>query len=98
MPIDRAKLQLAQRELRNVPEEQGVYILWRDERPIFVGLTSDTDDLRDLISLHCSNQAHPSPPAVNAFSYELAADTVRRHFEVILALGEAGYELPAPNR
>lgn len=98
MPVDRARLPLAQREIRNVPEDQGVYILWKGDQPVFVGLTSATDDLRELISLHCSNQAHPSPPAVDKFSYELASDTVRRHFDVIVQLGEAGYQLPPAGR
>jgi hypothetical protein len=94
MPLDRARLPLAQREFRNVPEKQGVYILWKDEQPIFVGLTSETDDLRELISLHWSCQAQPHPPAVDAFSYELADDTVGRHFDVIVELGERGFVLP----
>lgn len=96
MPIDRPRLLLAQRELRNVPESQGVYILWKDDRPVFVGLTSETDNLRELIALHCGNRADPAPPAVNGFSYELAADTVRRHFDVIVELGQRGIELQKP--
>src|SRR6266571_1686721 len=94
MPVDRARLLLAQREIRNVPEEQGVYILWKDGKPVFVGLTSTTDDQRELISLDCSNRAHPSPPVVDKYSYELVSDTVRWHFDVIVQLGEAGYQLP----
>lgn len=77
-----------------MPESQGVYVLWKADDPVFVGLTSETDDLQELIRLHWSGQAHPSPPAVDSFSFELAKDTVRRRFDVIVELGKQGHVLP----
>jgi hypothetical protein len=91
MPVDRARLLLAQREVRNVPEEQGVYR--KGKTPLFVGLTSATDDLRELISLHASGQVNPCPTAVDTFSYELADDTVARRFDAVVELGERGFVL-----
>jgi len=65
------------------PEAGGVYVLWRDSRPVYVGRTRAGQTLRRALEWHLEKSDAETDPATHS-TCEPCADTAAREAEVRL--------------
>ena len=65
------------------PEAGGVYVLWRDARPVFVGRTAEGQTLRRALEWHLDKSDAEADPATH-FTCEPCDDAAARAAEATL--------------
>ncbi|HWI97413.1 MAG TPA: hypothetical protein VNU96_00250 [Burkholderiales bacterium] len=65
------------------PEAGGVYVLWRDARPVYVGRTAEGQSLRHALEWHLDKSDAEADPATH-FTCEPCADPAAREAEARL--------------
>lgn len=81
------RLQFMQEHVQSVPEEQGIFTLWDNSHPVYIGRTAPRSNLRAELG-HALTMAMVEDFLVTHFSFEVtavpktrAAEELRSHFE-----------------
>lgn len=71
--------------IADAPDYPGVYVLWRDGKPLAVGHALGAHDtIRSRLLAHAS---HPEGALITHYSWEISREPLRREAEISEALG-----------
>jgi excinuclease UvrABC nuclease subunit len=81
------RLQFVEKSVQAVPEQPGIYTLWDERHPVYIGRTAPRSNLRAEID-HALTMAMVEDLSATHFSFEVtqspktrAAEELRTHFE-----------------
>ena len=81
-------------QMRDLPDERGVFVLWRRDLPIAVHATAPGVGLKAALESELVFEGSGSGQRPDTFSYELTEDPQKRAFDLIVELGTRGIDLP----
>lgn len=82
-------------QISGAPVERGVYVLWENDEPIYVGATRGDATLRSCLQEHYARRARPHD--ATHFSCEICRDPVQREAELLAEFRIANSRLPRCN-
>ena len=77
------------------PPAPGVYVLWEEGEPIFIGATRGDASIRSRLQDHYARRAEPHD--ASHFSWEITAEPVWREAELLVEFRMANARLPRCN-